>query len=777
MRDKIAIFLVSASLIGFQLAIVNLLSYSQWHHFAYLAVSIAMLGFGSSGVLLSLKSTFFKRLAANQMPLLLILCGMLILFAPALINISWVRFDTFLLFTDYKHIIKLFVTCTILFLPFLVGACAIGLYFMVRSNSIPMLYAWNLAGSAAGGVVLVLLSQCLFPMHLAAFFGIVAVLAGLVISKNTFHVFTAILCLTCGMFIVSDQGMMPVPSEYKSISKSILLPQTHVVDASTSPQGVIEFVESNSLRNVQGMSLGYYGSIPTVDLAFLNGDGYFAFQKDVSDSSFFSKNMFALPYSLLDINSSLFLNPGNTYYPSQAIFFGADAITVVEPLIAICDILRLYDWKKPNISIENTYPREYLNITQKKWDLIQFPVVGTFGGSAGLSAMQEQYLFTTDALKLAMGKLTCEGILSISSYMDSPPRSNLKIIDLAVKSLIDIGMDSRTSILAIRNWNIIQILVKPSGFSEQDFGFASDFCSGFGFDMVSPKDEFEVNILNDSTFYNLSNELIGVKSTGIVENYPFNIMAPTDNSPFFSQFLKISMFGEYSRWLGAGMPFLELGYLIVWVCLAVCILLSVLAIAVPVLFAFRKGNADVPLWHYFAFIGLGYMLIEISLIQKSILIVGNPITASALIISTVLCFSAIGSYISARFSFASSIFYVISGIVLLTLLLAFLSQPIFSYITGYSIWYRVSLLVLLVSPLSFLMGMSFPLAMKQVSAKKPHQIPVVWGVNGFFSVIAAPIGAIIAVEWGFNQVFVLSAFFYFLCLPIAVAINKKNQKS
>jgi len=361
--------------------------------------------------------------------------------------------------------------------------------------------------------------------------------------------------------------------------------------------------------------------------------------------------------------------------------------------------------------------------------------------------------------------------------MDSPPRYSLKIISLVTEVLKSKNVELNGAILAIRNWNMLMVLVKPSGFSEDQINMAIAFCNSNGFDMVHPLVDHEQNVLSDSTFRSVANNLFRVDLGNQTNEYPFNIKAPTDNSPFFSQFLKLSRIKEYIRWIGAGgLPFLELGYLIVWICLLVCLVLAIIAIVVPVLLSIKRGESAVSLWIYFALLGLGYMLIEISLIQKSILIVGNPITAGALIISSILCFSAIGSYYSSRLNFTKHIFLVLGGIAILVFVFSLMWQFLFASLTGFSTWARVVALVFLVIPLSVSMGMAFPLAMNYISVKNPNQIPIVWGVNGFFSVLAAPIGTILAVEIGFNKVFAISAILYLLCIPAVIFILNSSKK-
>jgi hypothetical protein len=169
------------------------------------------------------------------------------------------------------------------------------------------------------------------------------------------------------------------------------------------------------------------------------------------------------------------------------------------------------------------------------------------------------------------------------------------------------------------------------------------------------------------------------------------------------------------------------------------------------------------------------MLVEISLIQRTILVVGNPIMSSAVIISTMLCFSAVGSYLSSFIYIRRGMLLAILGIALLTSVLIPLGDRINLYIVGLPIYTRVVTLVLLIAPLALLMGMLFPLGMRYLHTFATNQIPVAWGVNGFFSVLAAPVATILAVEFGFSIAFASGAALYMACLPIVLLMQRKAR--
>ncbi len=773
MRDKIPIFLLSIAIIGFQLAIINLLSYSQWHHFAYLAVSIAMLGFGSSGVILSVWQKFFYRNAHVLMPWLFLACGVFMFISPILINTSWFRFDTFLLFTSANHLLKLVFTCFILFIPFVTGATALGLFFIVNKQYISKLYAWNLAGSALGGVILVLLSNLLFPMNLASIFGFGALGGCSLLLVNRKIFITTLLTSIFGLFILLNQPTIPKTSQFKSLSKTMLIPDAKIVMQKPAIQGTVELVRSMSLRQANGLSLNYTGSIPVVDMAFLNAQAYFAFEKGGVDSTFYTMNLFALPY-FLNSNSNkdvLLLQPNSTFYPTQAALLGYNP-TIVEPAKTIADSITQFYQELENVVIKNEYSRQVLNTMNQTWQLIAFAQVGS-SGSAGLNALREEYLFTTNALQKAFQQLNDDGMVVLSSVMDNPARSSLKLITLASESLYRIGLNPTQHIIAARSWNTLIVILRLNRFTEEKIAKSMHFCSELGFDLVHPMQKNQNNTLSDTIFLSISNDEINNPKSKLAAAYSFNLSPPTDNSPFFAQFMKISRIKDYYNWFGLdSIPFLELGYFIIWASLTACIFLAIIAIAFPLMISIRSRKKILWVWVYFSLLGLGYMLIEVSLIQRSILTLGNPITASAVIISVLLCFSAIGCFYSARFNVSKTLPKILIGISLLVFMIAIWGDSFSDSISSLSVWVRVSLLTISVAPMAFFMGMAFPMGMRLLTDSYADQIPVAWGVNGFFSVIAAPLATIVAVEAGFNYVLLVGALLYILCIPFVVSAKR-----
>ena len=308
-----------------------------------------------------------------------------------------------------------------------------------------------------------------------------------------------------------------------------------------------------------------------------------------------------------------------------------------------------------------------------------------------------------------------------------------------------------------------------------EFGLAEvmtikDFCRKRAFDLVYYPgiEQREVNrysILEKPVYHETMGDLLqGDKRDEVYENYVFNIRAPTDDKPYFFHFFRLSALFYLLRTLGRDwIPFLEWGYVILWGTLAQALLLAPLFLLLPLVFLRNRerlpslGKGKIFL--YFSLLGLGFMFIEMGFIQKFILLLTHPILALALTLFTLLFFSGIGSLLSSRVGergrwipFAGILFFSCIYVIFLDgLLKAFLPCSLFL---------KCILVVTLLAPLAFFMGMPFPIGLQLVADKQSSYIPWVWGVNGVASVIAPVLGSLLSVCLGFRAVMLLSLLLY-----------------
>lgn len=779
-----SLLLLSFSIIAYQIALMQILSFVQWYHFAYMVISIALLGFGTAGTILSLFKEKFVRQSDKLIPLLMILSGLSMPFVIFLSQADLIRFDMMLFFTGNTQIMKLFATYILFMIPFLTAALTIGTIFSKYTVSIGKLYFSNLIGSGIGGLAALILAWYFFSSKITIITGVFAAVSGLILI-SPFDKKFSLLAFLCLLLLFFSFIFFPdlKPSEFKGRSKALLLQDANLIARKTSPHGIVEIISSPMIRNAEGLSLKFRGEIESGYSVFSNGDaaGNLIAMKKSDSLSFLDFTTAQLPFVMRKRNKSLVLNSGSGVEILRCLNAGAANIIAVEPNDALVDILssghpELNDavYLNNKILVYKITARNFLLSNNEKFDLIILPAIDAFGGTSGLYSLREQFHLTIEAFADMLSKLNPNGVLIVSVWLDYPARNSLKILATIADAMENKEFrNKKEHLIAIKNWNYLTIAVKQTPISEEEEFRVKDFCDEMFFDIVlSPSLNFEdrdrYNKLYDDQFYQFVDQILSskIERNNLYENYAFNIAPATDDKPFFSQFLRWKNFGLLKENLRMqSIPFLELGYVILYVTLFQIIIAAMVLIILPLFKLGFCGKHKIGVLVYFSGIGLAYMFIEIIYIQMFSLYFGNPIYSASIMICFMLVCSGIGSYMTYKYQTLNnkSKFILIVIIVLLLLQLFFLKEILFS--TAY-FGFAAKLLIafLLIAPCSFLMGMPFPFALKKISESIPSLVPWAWGINGFASVVAAVLATVVSIELGFKIVFLSAAVFYSIVL-------------
>ena len=782
-RLMVATALLSVSLIAYQLAIIQLLSYVQWYHYANVVISIALLGFGAAGTLLSLKRNWLLKHSNTLMPLLMVLCSLTMTTAVEFGHGSFVRFDSYLLFADRMQWLKLLFSSLMYFVPFMLGALALGIVFIKYVQEIGSYYFSNLVGSGIGAVLAALLAWYFIPVSLPVVMALLAMVAGLMLAqwKKQWYVVVTALMVTGFIFYRILEPAAIKLSEYKSLSRTMNLPSARISIQKPGPYGLVQVVSAGALRYAPGLSLAFNNDVPVKSAIFNNGDWFGPVDSwNVKDSfHLLDYTTMAVPYLLKKRNKVLILHAGSGLHVSHALSHGALQIDAVEPHHGVHQLL-LKELASDNdslfyhegINTHVTEPRSFLSATEHKYDLIQLPVVGAFGGGSGLYAMREEYTLTKEAFLKMWDLLEEEGVISITAWMDYPFRYSLKITSSLGETLRSAGItDHQLHLAAVRSWGTVTFMLKKTAFTGMDTAVLRKFCNDYFFDPLwlpglRTGERTVHNEMSDSSFFVYADELLSGNREKLYQEYGFHIRPATDNKPYFSQFLRWKSFPQLAGTFGSQtVSFLELGWLIAVVNFLMISLLAVLLILLPLLKRGRRGGNKGWTVLYFSGLGAGYMLVEIVLIQKFILFFGNPVYAAAFVICALLLSSGAGSYYSSRLLPNPVVMKKILLLIFLILLLyTFCLPPLLSVVTGYPDFFKLLISLPIVALPAILMGMPFPLGMRALAGNGEQHNPWAWGINSCVSVISAALAALLAVEAGFSIVIFFAAVFYLLSM-------------
>ena len=803
-KVSISVSFLSISIIAFQLSLIQILSIVQWYHFAYMVISVALLGFGAAGTVLSLAKKFLLEKSEILLPGLMTLSGLSMALSVSIAQAEIIRFDSYLLFADYTHLWKLIITYLLFFIPFFLGALAIGIIFIKNIDKIGTLYFANMLGSGLGGIAAVFLMWIFLPEKLPAVIAAIAFFAGLVIvSKKQRTSFTIIVTITVAVlaFMYITPARLNL-SEFKSLSKTLNLPDSKIILKESSPYGLIEIVTTPYLRYAPGLSIKFPGVVSVENAAFNNGEWIGPLISTKDDSlHYLLFTTEILAFKTGERKNVLVLGAGTGRQVKIALLNDAERITSVEQNKALTNLLdgtlaskvdSLFN--DNSVRPQNISPRTFLLSTKQKFDLISLPVIDAFGGSSGMYALQEQYLLTTESFDEMLNTLNRNGAICISTYIDYPYRNPLKILATFAEVFKRKKIDNPEKyIAAIKNWNTITFLIKKDPVSSSESDSIRSFCSRMSFDPVLLPGITEVererfNKLQDTSLYSMLDRILQSKEERekLYSEYSFNIKPATDNQPYFSQFLQWKTIPLLGNLFGnQSLPFFEVGYLLLYLTFIQILLLAILFIVIPLFkIGFKGGNppalnsfggaGKLRTLFYFGGLGLGYMFIEIILIQRFTLYFGNVIYAAALVVCLMLASSGFGSLVSQKLTPKPYRIILIISIIIFSLLIysLFLSGWLKTTI-GFSLTAKIILSFLFITPPAFVMGMPFPLGLKLLSSVNESagdkHIPWAWGINGVFSVVSVVLATIIAVELGFVWVMVFAIAAYFFALSANIS--------
>jgi len=764
---------------------MRIFSIITWSHFAYMVISIALLGFGVSGTFISL---FQERLKRHFYPFFVLFSFLFSLSLPLCFALSQrIPFSPFLIVWYPKEYLHLLEYCLVFLIPFFLGATCIGLSFLKFPRQIPGVYFANLLGSGAGALGIILIMYVLSPIDILGMITILAFFSALLsavkLSRKTLIIAVAISSGFILFFLLRPP--QPRISQYKGLSVALKLPEAEIISQKFSPLARLDVLKSPAIRDAPGLSLNFEGEIPPQLALFIDADSMCAItnlQEDLSNARYLDYTTSALPYRLLNKPEVLILGAGGGSDILCALYHKAASVEAVEMNPQVIDLIEEEygdfshrPYSHPRVRAKIAEGRGFIESSDEKYDLIQISLLDSFGASsAGVYASSESYLYTVEALRSSIEHLTPQGILSITRWVKTPPRDGIKLFATAVESLKEMGIkDPSSHLIFIRSWSTSTLLIGSSPFTPSHIEAVRKFARERLFDLIwypgiKSGEVNQYNILTQPYYYQASQRILSNEREKFYEDYLFYITPATDNRPYFFHFFKWRSLPYLLETMGrAWVPFMEWGYIILIATLIQATGISILLIILPLFFLKKKRAAPkdkLCIFIYFLCLGVGYMFMEMSFIQKFTLFLFYPIYSVAVVISGFLVFSGWGSYFSGRIHFkkVSTIEVAIAGIIIISVIYLVWLKDVFALFIHLPDWTRISFSLLVIAPLAFFMGMPFPSGLGRVSSSVPFLVPWAWGINGCFSVISTVLATTLAISGGFNRVIGISLALYAL---------------
>jgi len=799
----IGLFLICLSTLAFELLQTRILSVIYFHHIVYLTVTIALLGFGISGALTSI---YNKKLLSNPSKYLTLFSWLFSISIILSISIISVSIN---LFSGQITIRKLIFSYTVLIIPFIFSGLIISLILMNKSRLIHKVYFIDLASSGLGTALFIGLISPLGGEGLVFFLATTVALAALLFSRIkkenkliqipiTLYIF--LICL--GWITLKNSIINIKPENYKWMSL--------IYDKVIHPDAKLEKFKWTSISRIEILAdpknhLAKYWQESSPDsyrMMTVDGDSHTLIHSKENIRLITEKiqkdednHLTNLVYKLRNNPRVLVIGVGGGYDIICALSYNARNVIGVELNPAICDFNnKVYKnfhgdfFNKNNITIINEEGRSFIRRSQKKFDIIQISAIDTFAAlSSGAYVLSENYLYTVEAFKEYIDHLDNNGILSLYRwFFKEKPRETLRLSSLAIetyKNLNILNPEKHVAVISGLDW--ASSLFKKSEFTMNEIEIIAHYAKKFDwtvlfFPKILPpaqqkiyEDKYYKEIsnqllLNDSKiFNNLFKSSSEKKLREFYKSYSYKINPVYDDKPFFFEYnklrtKKIISHQGYIEFLRGNISNFTLYTLLFETVFIIGIL-----IFWPLWRYKREGlrvKKKFSIIGYFIALGIGFMFIEICLMQKFVLFLGHPIYSISVVLTSMLIFSGIGSYSTGKLAMKTkrTILMSILGISILGIIYLFALQYIFNVFLRYKIFYRISISIFTLAPLSFFMGMPFPSGLKLVNQLSKNLIPWVWGINGAASVLSSVVAIILALNFGFSTILFLATMIYLI---------------
>ncbi len=773
----LAVGLVSAALLGYEISLMRVLLVASWHHFAFLVLSCALLGFGASGTALFAARRLVERrtgaavfvlalAAAVAMPLCTGLSqeiGIEARSAPALLG---------------RTVWRWVLYWALLTVPFFLGAAAIGAALLPAGRSAGLVYGANMLGAAAGALVAPALMVAVPPAWLPIVFGAVAWLAAAVLVRGAVRVAALAVCAgAVALWIALDPPQVRVDPFKRGaiLAERAAEGQVTLVGRRIGPRAVVEAYSGPILHDAAFLSPQRTPPAVSVILADGHTAGAVYEVSHVDEAAVVDGALMAFAWQLAPPapRAALLGETGgqNLWLAARR---GASAIDAVQPDPNVLALLRGPLHQRggavldlPALRAHVAEPRHFIEHASGGggFDLIQLcGLESSAAGSGGIGGLAEDHLVTVEGLTACLRQLSPQGLLAVGRAIQDPPRDNIKLAATFIEALRRAGAtDPGMHLVIVRDFLAVCTIARASPWGPQDAERIGALCrerqlTPVWFPGVLPEElnrPDELPAAPDGVgdwYHYATRRLLSGDAAAFIGDYAFDVRPASDDRPFFADFFRLrSLPGMRRAWGDQWPARAELAFLFVLAAAAVATVVGAAATVIPL--SFVRLGAGAPercaLSLYFGFLGLAYMLLEMVFLSRLTQLVGDAVGAAAVTIGGFLFFSGIGSVLSRRVEpeRARAAAGLVAAVVAVGAAELWILPVAAPALGGLSEWGRLAASIGLLAPLAFLMGFPMPLALARLSG---GQVAWAWGCNGFASVLAAPLAMVVAMTWGYT---------------------------
>ena len=766
-RLFLGVGILSLCVLMLQLALTRLFSATMYYHFAFLAISLALFGSGAGGVLVYVLGERRRRgttgawltagalltAATTVMALLVILGNPLSPTDPGAVT--------------FRRLLLVYAAAA---LPFLFAGSVVSLAVSCRATQISRLYLFDLAGAAAGCLLLIPAVDALGAVGTVLLVALLAAVAGAFFAASGASrrwLLTSVLGMIGSAALLAWNGTTRTLDVQKA--------------KGLAERGNVIFSKWNSFSRVTVWGSLLNDSVHIMidaDAATLitrGGGG------DPARHAELAGRVESLAYHLRPGGRVLIIGPGGGNDVIAARLFGAREIVAVElnPIIArdvmSSEPFRSYSgalYEQPSVRLVVAEGRSFIRRSPECFDVLQGTMVDTWAATAaGAYALAENNLYTVEAFEEYLAHLSEGGLLSFTRWYLEPPDQLLRLVSIARAALAEQGVgDPERRMVLVRGpaepgttRAPATFLLKKGPFTEAELARIEDLAARRGFTILySPASP------GGSTFARLAQ---APDPAEVWRSLPSNVEPTRDDSPFFFHTVRVGhlleVLGSAEEWRKT-----NLGSFVLFCLVLLTIALAAAFILGPlVLVHGRLQRLDVRstvAWLlYFASLGAGFIMVEVAVVQKSILFLGHPVYALTVVLFSLLVWSAFGSRLSGRIGEAALwrvLPWLLGAVAALVVTSVLVLPPLFYGLVHADRALRIVVAVAVLAPLGLVMGMPMPTAIRILAREAPEIIPWGWGVNGAASVMGSVAALAIALLSGFSLALLVAAAFYVAAL-------------
>jgi hypothetical protein len=790
-----SVFLVSCAALAYEVLLTRYFAVASWSEYGYWVISMAMTGYAISGVLLAL----FRGVAlARQeflfraLPILLMITAAAGYYFTTINPFNPLELQNAVLWKSQLVNIGKFYAA--LFPFYFLSGLFLGLSWSAFQDEVAKLYAADLIGAGVGATVILLLMFVVHPFYLICAVPVVLFAAAVLNAPRNKSMRTwSYAGLAIAVFAACEISAIGFNRarffEYKSVYPVMNVQDNKVLQEFRTPRGYYLLLDNFTERRDLALSnnLGLMGSAGTPASPGLYRDGNrmaSILPTGDIDLSYVPAALSSLPYTLRPGARTLLIGSSGGYRPVEARSAGAGDCIALESDPVLFGLASSVFAKRnlESAALKHESPQSLLAGAAGPFDVIDISDDYMDEGPAN------KYAFTVEAVRGYLSALTANGIVSLPVSIREFPVYAVRLAETVRAALRDLPQPERHIVVYRSEWTA-RVLISKTAFTADDIAGIQKFCSDLSFDTsyFHGIDPAKVEVWNElppvsfeTKTEDVSREgpqdalrddliaLMGPNGDAFREQSFFNLTPSTDDRPFLNYVFRPSRLGSLLDRLEV-VPHEEVGFLTNIAVLAQALVMALVVLLLPLARwkALRAGNAPIARGVcYFAALGLGFLFIEIALIDKFSHLLNDNVSSFAIVLCGMLIFSGLGSAWAGRFA-ASPRRGVRIAVVCIALSCVAYAAALDALIGAALPWPRaaqIALMLAALAPVSIALGMMFPLGMSSLTGGAAAFVPVAWAMNGAFSVIASPLASLLAVMFGYRVLFAVACVAYVLAL-------------